>query len=150
MTSWILLAVGLVSAALGLLTVFRSPDWIDWRLPVAVDQFGYVIAVVPLATVLLAVFLPASRGAPAAAACLAGAAGFALLVQPCVQAWFIGRGLPQRLEAQFGQAAIQGPAFSFSGLFRRFAKPLPKATWTYSGDLQLDFYAALGRSPRPA
>lgn len=149
MTSWILLAVGLVSTALGLLTVFRSPDWIDWRLPVAVDQFGYMIAVVPLATALLAVFLPASRGAPAAAACVAGAAGFALLVQPCVQAWFIGRGLPQRLEAQFGRAAIQGPAFSVPGLFRRSAEPVPKTTWTFSGDLQLDFYAALGRSPAP-
>jgi acetyl esterase/lipase len=149
MTGWILFAVGVASAALGLLTVFRSPDWLDWRLAVLVDQFGYLVAVVPLAAALLAAFLPGSRGAPAVAACAAGAAGFALLFQPCVQAWAVGRALPRRLEARFGRAEIPGPAFSFSALFRGAPGPVPKTTWTYSGSLQLDFYAAIGRSHAP-
>jgi acetyl esterase/lipase len=149
MTSWILLALGTASAALGLLTVFMAPEWTGWRLAVLVDQYGYVIAAVPLAAGLLAAFLPGCRGAPAIAACAAGAAGFALLVQPCVQAWFIGRGLPARLEAQFGRAANSGAAFSFPGLFHSAPKPVAKTTWTYSGALQLDFYAAVGRSRAP-
>jgi acetyl esterase/lipase len=149
MTVWMLFAVGAACTALGLLTVFRAPEWIDWRLPVLVDQFGYIVAPVPLATALLAAFLPGCRGAPAVAAFAAGAGGFALLIQPCVQAWAIGRGLPGRLEAQFGRAAVPGPAFSFPALFRGSPKPAPKATWTYSGSLQLDLYGAVGRSRAP-
>jgi acetyl esterase/lipase len=149
MTGWVLFTVGAAAAALGLLTVFRAPEWMDWRLAVLVDQYGYVIAVVPLATALLAAFLPGCRGAPSVAACAAGAAGFALLLQPCVQAWFIGRGLPARLEEQFGRAGIQGPAFSFTGLLRGPPKAAPRTAWTYSGALQLDFYPAIGRSPAP-
>lgn len=149
MTGWILLAVGAAASALGLLTVFRSPEWVDWRVAVFVDQFGYVVAVVPLATALLAAFLPGCRGAPAVAACAAGIAGFTLLFQPCVQAWVIGRGLPRQLEAQFGPAEIPRPAFSFPALFRGPPKPVPRTPWTYSGSLQLDFYGAIGRSHAP-
>jgi acetyl esterase/lipase len=149
MTGWILFAVGMAAAALGLLTVFRAPEFLDWRLAVLVDQYGYVIAIVPLATALLAAILPGCRGAPAVAAFAAGAAGFALLFQPCVQAWAIGRGLPLRLEAQFGRAGIQGPAFSFAALFRGAPGPAPRSTWTYSGSLKLDFYGAIGRSHAP-
>jgi acetyl esterase/lipase len=98
---------------------------------------------------LLAVFLPGSRGAPAIAACAAGAAGCALLLQPCAQAWAIGRGLPGRLEAQFGPAGIPGPAFSLPALFHGWPKPVPRTTWTYSGSLQLDFYGAIGRAHAP-
>jgi acetyl esterase/lipase len=149
MTGWILLVVGVGASVLGLLTVFRAPEWVDWRLAVLVDQFGYAISAVPLATALLAAFLPGCRGAPAVAACVAGMSGFALLFQPCVQAWVIGRGLPLRLEAQFGRAAVPGPAFSFPTLFRGPPRPAPQTTWTYSGSLQLDFYAAIGRSNAP-
>lgn len=149
MTGWILLSVGALASALGLLTVFRAPEWVDWRLAVLVGQYGYVIAVVPLATGLLALFLPGGLGAQAIAACASGAVGFALLFQPCVQAWIIGRHLPQRLERQFGPAGIPGPAFSFAGLLRGAPKPAPRSAWAYSGDLQLDFYPAVGRSPAP-
>lgn len=149
MTCWILLGVGAASAALGLLTVLRAPEWMDWRLAVFVDQFGYAVSVIPLAAALLAAFLPGCRGAPAAAACAAGSAGFALLVHPCVQAWFIGRGLPRRLEAHFGPAAVPGPAFSFPGLLRARTRPVPRTPWAYSGALQLDLYGAIGRSPAP-
>jgi acetyl esterase/lipase len=149
MTAWILLAVGAVASALGLLTVFKAPEWIDWRLVVFVGQYCYLAAAVPLASGLLAYFLPGCRGAPAVAACVTGVFGFILLFQPCVQAWVIGRSLPGRLERQFGPAAINGPAFSFTGLFRPSPAAAPRTTWTYSGELKLDFFPAIGRSPAP-
>jgi acetyl esterase/lipase len=149
MTAWVLLAVGAVASALGLLTVFKAPEWIDWRLVVFVGQYCYFAAAVPLLSGLLAFYLPGSRGAPAVAACVAGAVGFVLLVQPCVQAWVIGRRLPGRLERQFGRTGMNGPAFSFAGLFRAPPGTAPRTTWTYSGNLQLDFFPAIGRSPAP-
>ncbi len=149
MTGWILFSVGVAAAALGLLTVFRAPEWMDWRLAVLVGQYGYLIAVVPLVTGLLALCLPGCRGAPAIAAFAAGTAGFALLFQPCVQAWIIGRRLPGQLERQFGRAGIPGPAFTFAGLLRGPPKPAPRSTWAYSGALQLDFYPAVGRTRAP-
>jgi len=149
MTGWILFSVGAAAAALGFLTVFRAPEWVDWRLAVLVGQYGYMIAVIPLAAGLLALFLPGCRGAPAVAAFASGMAGFALLFQPCVQAWFIGRRLPGQLERQFGRAGIPGRAFEFAGLFRGPPKSAPRSTWAYSGALQLDFYPAIGRTPAP-
>jgi acetyl esterase/lipase len=149
MTAWILLAVGVVASALGLLTVFKAPEWISWRLVVLVGQYCHVAAVVPLASGLLAFLLPGCRGSAAAAACAAGAVGFALLFHPCIQAWVIGRGLPARLERQFGRTGIAGPAFSFAGLFRARPRVAPRTTWTFSGPLKLDFFPAIGRSHAP-
>jgi acetyl esterase/lipase len=149
MTGWLLFTFSAFFVALGLLTVFKAPEWVDWRLAAFVGQYGHAIAVIPLVAGLLALFLPGSRGAPAIAASLAAAVGFALLLNPCIQAWIIGRGLPGKLERQFGRAAIAGPAFSFGALFQRQAAPVPKVTWVYSGTLQLDFYPAIGRLPAP-
>ena len=146
---WILLAIAVISAALGLLTVFRAPDWLDWRLTVIACGYGHAIAVVPLAAALLAWFLPGSRGSVVIATCAAGVIGFALLFQPCAQAWLIGRDLPGRLEGRFGPAVVKDEAFTFTGLFRASPEPAPKSTWTYSGSQQLDFHPAIGRSPAP-
>jgi len=149
MTRATLLAIGLVFGALGLLTVFRAPDWVSWRLAVLTGQFGYVMAAVPLAAGVAAWLLPGGRGVLGNAACASCAVAFALLVQPCAQAWLIGRGLPARLSAAFGPAAVAGPPFSFARLFARWPATVPKSTWAYSGPLQLDFYAAVGRSRAP-
>jgi acetyl esterase/lipase len=149
MIRWTLLAIAVISAGLGLLTVFKAPDWLDWRLTVVACGYGQAIAVVPLAAALLAWFLPGSRGAVCAATCAAGAIGFALLIQPCAQAWLIGRDLPGRLEGRFGPAAVKGAPFTFVGLLRGRPDPATKSTWTYSGSQQLEFYPAIGRSPAP-
>jgi acetyl esterase/lipase len=149
MTGWILFAIGTVAAALGLLTVFKAPEWLDWRVVVMVGQYCYLIAVIPLTTGLLAFYLRGARGASAVAACTAGALGFVLLVQPCAQAWIIARGLPGKLRAHFGAAQIEGPAFSFAGLFKGRPEPAPRSTRTYSGELKLDFYPAIGRLNAP-
>jgi acetyl esterase/lipase len=143
------LGIGVVFAGLGLLTVFKSPDWLDWRICVLAGQFGYAIAVIPLCAGLLAWFLPGSRGACGNAACAVCLVAVALLIQPCLQAWAIGRSLPARLSEAFGPAAVDRQPFSFECLFNRWPEPAPKTTWNYSGALQLDFYPAFGRAPAP-
>ena len=50
----VLFALALAFAAFGLLTVARSPDWLDWRFAVLAGQFGYLIAAVPIAIGVLA------------------------------------------------------------------------------------------------
>ena len=55
MMRWVLLSLALALAAFGLLTVARSPDWLDWRLAVLAGQFGYFIAAVPVAIGVLIV-----------------------------------------------------------------------------------------------
>lgn len=145
---WILPPAAVASAALGLLTVFRAPDWLDWRLTVLAGGFGYALAVVPLAAALLAWRLPLRRGA-AVATGLSGILGFALLAQPCAQAWLIGRDLPRRLAERFGPAAVDGAPFSFAALLRGWPEAAPRTTWAYSGPELLDFYPAIGRSRAP-
>ena len=150
MTAWVLFAVGAVASALGLLTVFKAPEWIDWRLVVFVGQYCYVAALVPLISGVIAYNLPGGHGDVAAiAARVSCAVGFALLFQPCIQAWVMGRRLPAQLERQFGPTGMTGPAFSFAGLFRAAPRAAPRSTWTYSGTLQLDLFPAIGRSPAP-
>jgi acetyl esterase/lipase len=149
MIRFTLLALGLLSVGLGLLTVFRSPDWLSWKICVMVGQFSYAVAIIPLGAGLLAWFLPGNRGACGIAACAVCALAPILLIQPCAQAWAIGRDLPSRLSAAFGPAALDRKPFSFTGLFGRWPEPAPKTTWTYSGALQLDFYPAIGRAAAP-
>lgn len=145
----VLLALAGLAAALGLLTVFRSPDWVDWRFSVLAGQFGYAVAIIPLGAGLASWFMPGGRSALSWAVIATSAAGAALLLQPCMQAWLIGRVLPGRLERHFGPAAMAGRPFSFAGLLRGWPERAPKSTWTYSGALQLDYYPAFGRSPAP-
>jgi acetyl esterase/lipase len=144
-----LLAVGLVFAALGLLTVFKAPDWLDWRFAVVACQFSYVFAVIPLVAGVAAWLLPGGRGIFGWAACAACATSVALLVQPCAQAWAMGRRLPESLAQKFGAATVPGRPFEFARLFSLWPARAPKSTWTYSGSLKLDFYPAIGRSRAP-
>jgi acetyl esterase/lipase len=146
---WALLAVALAFLALGLLTVFKSPDWLDWRLSVLAGQFGYMAAAVPLAAGLASWAMRDGRGPLSLAVCAISAAAAVLLLQPCAQAWVIARGLPGRLEGSFGAAHVDRAPFTFAGLFRGWPAHAPKTTWTYSGSLQLDFYPAIGRRPAP-
>lgn len=80
----VLLGVGVAFSALGLLTVFRCPDWLDWRFALVAGEFGYMAAAVPLAGIFLSWFLPGRRGAVGVAACLCCALAVGLLTQPCV------------------------------------------------------------------
>lgn len=149
MARWTLLALALASAALGLLTFIRSPDWLDWRLAVLAGQFGYVLALVPLSAGAFS-WRGARRGALLPVVTFwVSLAAVLMLVQPCAQAWFMGRELPSRFEAAFGPCTAEEPAFTFAGLFRRWPAPAPRSTWEYSGALKLDFYPAIDRSRAP-
>lgn len=145
----LILAIGVLFTALGLLTVFKAPDWVSWKLSVLVGQFCYAIAVVPLAAAIMGCLLPGRRGFLGGAGVAACAVAFLLLVQPCLQAWMIGRSLPKTLAEKLGPANVPGSPFTFSRLFSRWPVPAPKSTWTYSGSLKLDFYPGMGRSPAP-
>jgi acetyl esterase/lipase len=149
MMPWILLAVSLAFAGLGLLTVVKIPDRIDWRLTIIAGQFGYVLALVPLGAALVAWRLPGDRGPVAVSAGVVGAVAAALLVQPCAQAWIIGRSLPGKLERAFGAATIAGRPFTLGGLLSGWPGAAPSSTWAYSGNLLLDFFPAIGRSNAP-
>ena len=149
MTPWACLALALGSALLGLLTVVPSPDWLSWKLSIVAGQFGYLLAAVPLGAAWLAWRPRNGRGGLALATLAASAVGFALLVQPCAQAWLIGRGLPTRMDRQFGPGEAGLPAFSFAGLFRRWPAPVQMTTVAYEGALKLDFYPAVGRPAAP-
>jgi acetyl esterase/lipase len=85
----------------------------------------------------------------ALATVVVGILGFALLVQPCVRAWRIGRDLPGELSERFGPASPKDEPFTFAGLFRGWPEAAPRSTWAYSGSLLLDFYPAMGASPAP-
>jgi acetyl esterase/lipase len=145
----VLFALALAFAAFGLLTVARSPDWLDWRFAVLAGQFGYLIAAVPIAIGVLA--WRTARGADtlASVTCWTCAVAAALLLQPCVQAWLIGRRLPERFDRHFGPGASGPAAFSVAGLFRGWPAPAPHSTFSYSGPLKLDFYPAVGRTAAP-
>lgn len=146
---WILFLVAALFAALGLLTVFRIPDWLDWRFTVVVCSFGYLLALGSLAIVVLTFVTPASHSVLAVCTRVVGYVGFILLVQPCIQAWLIGLDLPRNMEGEFRNAAPRSAPFTFGGLFHMWPRAVPKSTWTYSGTQQLDFYPAIGR-PRAA
>jgi acetyl esterase/lipase len=148
MLRWTLLALSLLTAALGLLTTFKAPPWLDWQLAILAGEFGYWVALVPLAILLVEL----GRGENGVRGTLTlAAAGLAvvLLLKPEWQAARIGRQLPAELEAAFGAADPSRPPFSFAELFARGPKPVPVETMAYSGDLSLDFYRASGRTPAP-
>ena len=57
MLKWLLLFLTLVSAAASLLTWLRAPDWRwTWKLAVAVGEYGYWLALLPLGVGVSAYF----------------------------------------------------------------------------------------------
>jgi acetyl esterase/lipase len=145
----IFLGVGIVAIGLGLLNLFKSPDWMAWIIAVAATQYGYGLALICLAGAAAVVVLPGRGSIAGVAALAANAAGIALLLRPVAMARGIARTLPGKLAGQFGPARPPGPAFSVAGLFRGGPVPVPTTTWTFSGSLKLDFYEAAGRAPAP-
>ncbi len=143
------LAAAAFSAALGLLTILPSPDWLSWKLSVVAGQFGYMVAAVPLLAAWAA-WRPALGRGPFAVATLAlSGVAVVLLVQPCFQAWFIARSLPARMDREFGPGRESSRAFTFTGLLRPWPAAVPMRTLAYAGPLKLDFYPAFGRAQAP-
>ena len=149
MMDGIFLGIGIIAVGLGLLNLFKSPDWMDWRIAVAATQFGYLMAFVSLASVAAVLLLPGRGSIAGMASLVANVAGIGLLLRPVAIARRIARDLPARLAAQFGPYPPSGEAFSIAGLFVARPVPVPTTTWDFSQSLKLDFYAAIGRTKAP-
>ncbi len=148
MPRWILCGLSLVLAGLGLLTTFKAPAWVDWRLSILAGEFGSWLALVPLAIFGYEAWRAENSVAATLTLATAGLAA-ALLLKPAFQAGRLARALPNRLEAAFGPAEPARSPFAFTQVFARGPKPVAVETMAYSGNLSLDFYRAIGRTPAP-
>jgi acetyl esterase/lipase len=148
MLRWFLFGFSLVMAGLGLLTTFKAPSWVDWRLAILAGEFGAWAALVPLAIFLLEAWRAENSVLSTLTLAAAGGA-VALLLKPEFQAVRLARLLPGRLEAAFGPAEPSRPPFAFTELFAASPNPVAAETMAYAGELSLDFYRASGRRPAP-
>ena len=125
----VLLLFALLALGWSLLTMVRVPVAVNWKFALVAGEFGYGLALWPLA--VAAVAWLTRGGAPGFAGVIVAvgliAAGFFL--KPAVQAWGISRNLPDRLATAFGPASL--PATADVG---------PVQTHEYAPGLALDFY----------
>jgi acetyl esterase/lipase len=142
----LLLLLAFLSAFLGLFTVVDVPDMISWTAAVLAGEFGYWVAILPAAILFLTFF---SSGIRTTLTFWLSLAALVLLVQPCVQAWWIARSLPQRLRTAYGDP-VRKPraahAFSFPALFGPAPAKVTAQKFEFSPKLFLDFYPAQGRT----
>jgi acetyl esterase/lipase len=146
MIRWLLLLLAFLSAFLGLFTVVEVPDVISWTAAVLAGEFGYWVAILPAAILFLTFF---SSGIRTTLTFWLSLAALVLLVQPCVQAWWIARSLPQRLRTAFGDPVRKPRAaepFSFPALFGPAPAKVAAQKFEFSPKLFLDFYPAQGRT----
>jgi acetyl esterase/lipase len=150
MIRWLLLLLAFLSAFLGLFTVVKVPDLISWTAALLAGEFGYWVAILPAVLLFLTFF---SSGIRTTLTFWLSLAAVVLLVQPCVQAWWIARSLPQRLRTAYGDPVRKpraAEAFSFPALFGPAPAKVAAQKFEFSPKLFLDFYPAQGRSgPAP-
>jgi len=150
MIRWLLLILAFLSAFLGLFTVVKVPEVISWTAALLAGEFGCWVAILPAAILLLTLF---SSGIRTTLTFWLALAAVVLLVQPCVQAWWIARSLPQRLRTAYGDPVRKpraAEAFSFPGLFGAAPAKVAAQKFEFSPKLFLDFYPAQGRvGPAP-
>jgi acetyl esterase/lipase len=140
---FLFLAAG-VFAAGGLLTLLRSPDWLNWKLALVAGEFGHWLALVALALGGAAWALRAGHEGLAWSTVVLSVGAAGLLLKPTWEAARIGRALPQRLEAAFGGAASPRAAFSVGGWFESAPAAVAVETREYAPGLKLDLYRATG------
>ncbi|MSU24591.1 MAG: alpha/beta hydrolase [Opitutus sp.] len=150
---WLLLVFSFVLAALGSLTVVKSPDWAPWKLAVLAGEYGHRVALAPILVASLAWLARGPAGGITVATVLVGVLAFGLLLRPCLEARLLARTLPEKLEKQFGRVALARGPFSFGALLDRGPESVRPETLRFSGELALDFYrparAGAGSAPRP-
>lgn len=150
MLIWLLLVLALALLGLGALTVVPAPDWSAWRLAVLAGEFGHWLAVAAAALAVSAWLMRSGAPVVSLAIVAVSAAAGALLLVPSVQAWRVGRALPEKLTAQFGAHAPGRAAFSVSGFLRRHPKPVRIERRHVAPGLPLDFYRPARTDGRPA
>jgi acetyl esterase/lipase len=141
---FLFLAAG-VFAAGGLLTLLRSPDWLNWKLALVAGEFGHWLALVALALGGAAWALRAGHEGLAWSTVVLSVGAAGLLLKPTWEAARIGRTLPQRLEAAFGGGAPPRAAFSVGGFVGSAPTAVAVETREYAPGLKLDLYRATGR-----
>jgi acetyl esterase/lipase len=152
MLCWILLFFALLFLPLGALTVFRSPDWSEWKLALLAGDFGHWLVLGPILIALLAVFSLGGHGVFRGAIVVLCLIDAALLLKPSMQARQIAVGLPAALEQAFGPVhhALEAPPFSVAGFFHAAPRSVLIETRKFSDELELDFYRSAfggGRVP---
>jgi acetyl esterase/lipase len=155
MLRWLLFLLALVLTAAAVLTCVKAPTLTTWMVAILVDEYGHWLALLALAILVTTVMVkPAGpvRWLTVASCVMA----LPLLLKPTFQAWKISWSLPARLEAVFGPAQLDHPAFDLRRLFAvsLASKIRPSVeVYTRAGkpDAQsLDFYRAVNRNKRPA
>jgi acetyl esterase/lipase len=149
--------IGLIGAAslatISLLTVFKAPGWMDWRLRMAacifLGEWGMFVAVVPLVVGVATWFFDRKHRRMFVAATAFRIVAIALLLRPTIQALSMERSVRTQLLSAFGPATVDRSPFSFSRVFARTRLVGPVEILEYSNGLMLDFYPAVGRSPSP-
>jgi acetyl esterase/lipase len=136
-----LLAVGCAGAAS--LTWWRAPTTGLWKASILTGEFGYLLVVLPVAVGAVAWWQGGSLRGVIVGVCALAAVG---LLRPVVQAAWIARGLPAKLEEAFGKVTLAREPFSVGGLFAKGAEDVPVETRVVGGGLAMDFYRAVGRS----
>jgi acetyl esterase/lipase len=129
-------------AAVGTLTAFRSPDWLNWKLALLAGEFGHWAALVALGIGGAAWVMRAGHAGWAGGSVALSLIAAGLLLKPTWEAAQIGRVLPQQLEAAFGGAAPGRAAFSVVGLPESAPATVAVETREFAPGLKLDFYRA--------
>ncbi len=127
---------------LGLLTVFKSPDWLPWQLAVLAGEYGHWLAVLPAGLTALAwIFRGPSLGWAIATTVVAGVA-MCCLLRPAFSAARVGGELPAYLERQFGRVEIRRAPFSAGAFFEGGPDPVPVQSFAFGAGQGLDYYRA--------
>ncbi len=146
----ILFALAMLLLVVSLLTLVQAPAWAPWKLGVLAGEFGHWLALGSLAVAAgswLAQGGASRWGASGVALVAAG-----LFVLPVLQAWQLGRLLPERARHALPVPATmpERKAFSLAGLFGRDPEPVSVETLEAAPGLPLDLYRAVRSDGRVA
>jgi acetyl esterase/lipase len=143
MVRWTLFSLAVGCAGAASLTWWRAPTTGLWKASILVGEFGYLLVVLPVAVGVVAWWQGGGLRGVIVGVCALAAVG---LLRPVVQAAWIARGLPAKLEEAFGKVTLAREPFSVGGLFAKGAEDVPVETRVVGGGLAMDFYRAVGRS----
>jgi len=149
--------LALALAAAASLTCFKAPSLFAWKVAIFVDEFGHWLWPVPLVLIALASLYSGKGDALwRYGTWVISLAALGLLVKPTLQAAQLARSLPEELAREFGAVKLDRQAFSVAALFKKTADsgPVRCETRVFTpkseyGELSLDFYYAVGRTPAP-
>lgn len=140
MLRWFLLSFAGLIFSFGLLTVFRAPDWAEWRLAVLAGEFGYALAALPLLVAVLAASTRGTHTLVTLATLLLCALAIGLLVRPVIEAARVAQHLPGQLAAAFGRVEIPREPFAPGALVGSGLPEVPVETHTFAPGLALDYF----------